>query len=151
MRSERNVPLLGPIPPASSQAVRRQMLGNKGSDTRPEIRVRTALWAAGLRGYRVNWKTPVGRPDIAFVGRRIAIFVHGCFWHSCPHCQIPRPKTNADYWERKFIRNKERDMRKVRDLQAAGWKVIELWECQTKKDIEACVTKVREALQTSYH
>lgn len=125
------------------------MKGNRGRDTKPELKVRRALFDAGIRGYRVDWKVGRGRLDIAFVGRRIAIFVQGCFWHSCPHCQISRPKTNSDYWERKFIRNKERDERKIRELEAAGWKVLELWECQIKADVESCVAKIQEALQAS--
>lgn len=146
---ERNVPLLGPIPPASSKAVRRQMKGKRGSDWRQEIAVRRALLAEGLGGYRLRWKQAPGSPDIAYVGRRVAVFVHGCFWHSCPHCQIPRPRTNSDYWQRKFIRNKERDERKVRELKAAGWRVVELWECQVKADIDSCVGRVREQLDAS--
>ena len=122
------------------------MKGNRGSDTKPEIAVRHALRSAGLGGYRLNWKKAPGSPDIAYVGQRVAIFVHGCFWHSCPYCQIPRPKTNPDYWERKFIRNKERDERKVRDLQTAGWQVIELWECQINADVKACVARIQDAL-----
>jgi DNA mismatch endonuclease (patch repair protein) len=149
-RSEyREVPLLGRVPPASSEAVRQQMKGNRGSDTRPEIALRSALQKAGLRGYRLRWKNAPGSPDIAYVGRRVAIFVHGCFWHSCPHCQIARPRTNSEYWARKFIRNKERDERKVRELNAARWKVLELWECQIKANVESCVTKIREALIAS--
>lgn len=147
MPKERDIPLLGPIPPASSQAVSQQMKGNRATDTKPEITMRKALRRAGLSGYRLRWKKAPGSPDIAYVGRRVAIFVHGCFWHSCPHCQIPRPKTNSDYWHRKFIRNKERDERKTRELQAVGWQVVELWECQVKANMESCVSRVSEALE----
>jgi DNA mismatch endonuclease (patch repair protein) len=87
-----------------------------------------------------------GKPDIAYVGRRVAIFVHGCFWHRCPHCSLPHPKTNPDYWERKFVRNGERDARKMRELEEAGWRVLVLWECQVKKNIIAAVEAVRAEL-----
>src|SRR5688500_11643951 len=87
---------LGPAPPASSEAIRRSMVGNRPTNTNPETRVRQALWAAGIKGYRKDWQKAPGKPDIAFVGRRVAVFVHGCYWHSCPKCNIPRPKKNAD-------------------------------------------------------
>lgn len=143
------VPMMGRIPAASSKIVTQQMKGNRGRNTKPERAIRIALQAAGLRGYRLTWKEAPGSPDIAYIRRRVAIFVHGCFWHSCPHCRIARPRTNSEYWARKFIRNKERDERKVRELEAAGWKVIELWECEIKANVESCVTKIREALIAS--
>lgn len=144
---ERAVPLLGPAPPPSSEAVRRLMVGNRGKDTKPEVAVRKALREASLTGYRIDWKKAPGRPDIAFVGHRVAVFVHGCFWHRCPHCQLPNPRTNSEYWQRKFVRNKERDARKVRELEAAGWRVVELWECKTQTEMDVCVSKVKQALE----
>lgn len=63
----------------------------------------------------------------------VAIFVNGCFWHRCPHCQLPTPKSNVEYWVVKFEHNQERDQRNIRALEAAGWKVHVLWECQLKK------------------
>ena len=104
----------------------------------------------GLKRLSSQMEKGPGSPDIAYVGRQVAVFIHGCFWHSCPNCQIPRPRTNSDYWQRKFVRNKERDERKVRELRSAGWKVVQLWECQIKKDIEACVGDVRKALYSPH-
>jgi DNA mismatch endonuclease, patch repair protein len=146
MSRERKVPLLGRVPPASSQAVRHAMKGNRGKNTRPELALRHALREAGLKGYRVDWKKAPGSPDIAYVRHRLAIFVHGCFWHSCPHCQIKPPRTNAEYWQRKFIRNRERDARKVRDLEAAGWRVVQLWECEINNDVQSCIDRIIETL-----
>lgn len=136
------VPLLGNAPPAATPAVRRSMQGNRSRDTKPELLLRRALWAAGLRGYRLDYVRVPGRPDIAYVGRRVAVFVHGCFWHRCPHCNLTHPKTNPDYWERKFVRNRERDARKTRELEGAGWRVLVLWECEIKKNVNATVERL---------
>jgi DNA mismatch endonuclease (patch repair protein) len=109
------------------------MQGNKGKDTKPELMVRKMLRDAGFPGYRLQWKKAPGRPDIAYPGRKVAIFVNGCFWHRCPRCDLPLPKANRDYWEAKFKRNVERDRSKVKELEALGWKVFVIWECELKK------------------
>lgn len=122
-----------PRPPAaSSEATRNVMKANKRSDTKPELLVRKRLREAGLTGYRLQWKVP-GRPDVAWPGKKVAIFVNGCFWHRCPHCNLPTPKSNVEYWVVKFERNKERDERNLRALEEAGWKVHVIWECQLKR------------------
>jgi DNA mismatch endonuclease (patch repair protein) len=109
------------------------MQGNKAKDTKPELAVRRMLRDAGFPGYRLQWKKAPGRPDIAYPGRKIAIFVNGCFWHRCPKCNPSTPKTNAEYWNEKFKQNVERDQRKVEELEALGWKVFVIWECELKK------------------
>jgi DNA mismatch endonuclease (patch repair protein) len=109
------------------------MQGNKSTNTRPELLVRSLLREAGFPGYRLHWKKAPGKPDIAYPGRKIAIFVHGCFWHRCPLCRPPMPRSHPEYWAEKFRRNVERDRRKVAALQAAGWRVIVVWECELKK------------------
>lgn len=120
-------------PAASSEATTKCMKGNKRSDTKPELVVRRRLWEAGLRGYRLQWKVP-GRPDIAWPGKKVALFVNGCFWHRCPVCNPPFPKSNTEYWVVKFEMNVERDERKIRELEEAGWTVHVIWECQLKKN-----------------
>lgn len=120
-------------PAPSSEATRNVMKANKRSNTKPELLVRKRLREAGLTGYRLQWKAP-GRPDVAWPGKKVAIFVNGCFWHRCPYCDLPLPKSNVDYWVVKFERNKERDERNLRELEKAGWKVHVIWECQLKKD-----------------
>ena len=100
-------------PAASSEATTKVMRANKRKDTKPELLVRQRLREAGLTGYRLQWKVP-GRPDIAWPGKKVALFVNGCFWHRCPHCQLPTPKSNVEYWVVKFERNKERDERNIR-------------------------------------
>ena len=88
--------------------------------------------AAGLGGYRLNWRKAPGRPDIAYPGRKVAIFVHGCYWHHCPRCYPNLPKSNPEFWARKFELNRERDARKRTGLEAIGWTVIEVWECDIR-------------------
>ncbi len=121
-------------PEASSEAVRHSMQGNKGKDTKPELLVRERLRACGLTGYRLQWKKAPGRPDIAWPGKKVAIFVNGCFWHRCPHCNPRMPRTHTEYWAEKFARNQERDARNVAALEAEGWTVHVVWECELKRD-----------------
>ena len=108
----------------------KSMQSNKRRDTKPELKVRKLLRDAGYPGYRLQWKKVPGRPDIAYPGRKIAIFVNGCFWHRCPKCNLPLPKSNQEFWEAKFKRNVERDQRKIGELEALGWKTFVIWECE---------------------
>ena len=124
--------LIAPKP--TSEVTTKVMKANKRSDTKPELLVRQRLREAGLTGYRLQWKVP-GRPDVAWPGKKVAIFVNGCFWHRCPHCNLPNPKSNVEYWIVKFERNQERDKRNIRELEEAGWRVHVIWECQLKKKI----------------
>ena len=104
----------------------------RGRDTRPELTVRRALWSVGLR-YRLHDKRLPGRPDIVFASRRIVVFVNGCFWHGhdgCPRHRIP--KSRVDWWTAKIRRNIERDAEVCAALEAAGWKVFVLWECESE-------------------
>lgn len=116
-----------------SLATRKSMQGNKRRDTKPEIKVRRMLREMGFTGYRCDWAKAPGRPDVAFVGRRLAIEIRGCFWHRCPTCNLSVPKKNTEYWEAKFARNRERDERNLAELEARGWKVLVLWEHQLRK------------------
>ena len=118
------------------------MRANRARDTGPERLLRRALREAGLGGYRLNWKRAPGRPDIAYPGRRLAVFVHGCYWHRCPSCYPNLPKSNRDFWARKFELNTERDRRKRRNLEDAGWSVIEAWECEIRDDVGRVVERV---------
>jgi DNA mismatch endonuclease (patch repair protein) len=109
-----------------------QMALVRGRDTKPEIRVRKALHAAGLR-YRLHDKKLPGSPDLVFPGRRIALFVHGCFWHRHPGCVAARlPKSRLEFWGTKLAGNVERDKRNHVALEATGWQVIVIWECETR-------------------
>lgn len=101
----------------------------KGRDTSPEMKVRRALRAAGI-GYRLGGAGLPGRPDMVMKGRRVALFVHGCFWHG-HDCRrgARQPKTNADYWTAKIGRNRRRDAEVQAALTLEGWRVLVLWEC----------------------
>jgi DNA mismatch endonuclease (patch repair protein) len=85
-------------------------------DTKPETILRSALWTKGIRGYRLHWKRIPGSPDIAYMSKKVAVFVNGCYWHRCPHCKPHFPRTNASFWNNKFIANIERDKRKNDEL-----------------------------------
>lgn len=105
----------------------------RGRDTGPEIAVRKALHAGGFR-YRLHRRDLPGTPDILLIRQRIAIFVHGCYWHRHEGCRnATTPATRTDFWEAKFAANVERDARNAAALEAAGWKVVVIWECETAK------------------
>jgi len=134
-----------PIP--ESEVTSRVMSRIRGKDTKPEFVLRRALREVGAPGYRLHWKKAPGRPDIAYPGRKLAVFVHGCYWHRCPHCSPSIPKTHTDFWQKKFARNQERDARKLRELEDAGWEVIVLWECEIKKDSVGSAMNIKRKLQ----
>lgn len=98
---------------------------------KPEMMVRRLAYSLGYR-YRLHRKDLPGKPDLAFIGRRKAIFVHGCFWHQHPACRDGRPpNSNTSYWGPKLARNVERDNENEARLRAAGWDVLTIWECET--------------------
>src|SRR5258707_14534405 len=113
------------------------MLANRGRDTNPELRLRRALWRSGFRGYRTNFRVAGVRPDIVFTRWRLAVFVHGCFWHRCPECAYPLPRANRQFWAAKFRRNRQRDREKRAVLEKAGWIVIECWGHRVADDHSA--------------
>ncbi|MGX5770591.1 very short patch repair endonuclease [Microbacterium trichothecenolyticum] len=125
---------------ASSEGVARSMRSNRGRDTSPERALRQVLHAAGYR-YRVDFAPGPDRrrrADIVFTRLRIAVFVDGCFWHSCP-IHGTEPKTNADYWIPKLERNRLRDTETTRALEASGWTVVRIWEHESVADASARV------------
>ncbi|MHB8447141.1 MAG: very short patch repair endonuclease [Rudaea sp.] len=112
---------------------RRTMQSVKSRDTEPELRVRRYLHARGLR-YRLHNTNLPGKPDVVFASRRIALFVHGCFWHQHRQCSAAkRPKTSTAYWDRKLDGNVERDAKHRTKLKRIGWRPIVIWECETRK------------------
>lgn len=105
----------------------------RSADTKPELKLRRALWREGFR-YRVNDKRLPGKPDIVLPKYHTVIFVHGCFWHGhkdCPNYTVP--KTNTEFWTAKIAQNQERDQDTWRQLEAKGWYVLIVWECELKK------------------
>ncbi|MGO4869650.1 MAG: very short patch repair endonuclease [Roseiarcus sp.] len=120
----------------------------KSRDTGPELAVRAMLRALAP-GYRLNRADLPGKPDIVYGRRRLAIFVHGCFWHGhdCPR-GARMPKDNADYWRQKIARNRARDVKAVATLEAMGWRVLVVYECALK-DPAALSARLGAALASS--
>jgi DNA mismatch endonuclease (patch repair protein) len=118
----------------TSEQRSRNMSAIKGKNTKPELRVRSALHSMGYR-FRLHRKDLPGKPDIVLAKHRLAIFVHGCFWH-CHDCRWGKvvPATRPEYWAAKRGGNVERDSLKQAALAAQGWKVATIWECQTKDE-----------------
>lgn len=115
----------------SKEARSRMMAGIRSRDTAPELVVRRLLHARGLR-YRLHDRRLPGRPDIVFPRYRAALFVHGCFWHGHECSLFKWPATNPEFWQTKIRGNRERDARCQRELQAAGWRVHVVWECEVR-------------------
>ena len=116
---------------AERSAVMRRVPGKNSS---AEMKVRRLLTSMGLR-YRLHRKDLPGSPDVAFPGRRTALFVHGCFWHGHDCKRGARaPKANADYWTAKIARNRARDVRNVEGLTALGWRSVTVWECELRDE-----------------
>lgn len=110
--------------------------------SKPEMRVRRALHAAGFR-YRLHRADLPGKPDLVFPQFRLAVFVHGCFWHwhGCKRSRMPA--ANREYWERKIGRNVERDQQQLSELSVLGWEVVVIWECELAPGIEALIARLQ--------
>ena len=124
----------------------------RGKDTAPETRVRSVLHQMGYR-FRLHRKDLPGNPDIVFVRRRIALFVHGCFWHGHGCHLFKWPQTNGIFWRDKINSNKRKDIRSEKALRAAGWRVLTIWECglrgRTKVEPNVLLKKVTRWLRSS--
>lgn len=118
----------------------------KDRNTKPELILRKALWSSGVKGYRLHWKKAPGKPDIAFPGKKVAVFVNGCFWHRCPYCNPPMPKSNSDFWKNKFEKNVERDKKKTNQLENIGWETLIIWECQIKNELDTQIDNIRRKI-----
>jgi DNA mismatch endonuclease, patch repair protein len=118
----------------------------RGKNTSPEMRVRRVAHALGLR-FRLHRRDLPGKPDLVFPKYRVALFVHGCFWHRHPGCRkTTDPKSREDYWQAKFSDNVERDARVAMQLGELGWRVGTIWECESKSD-EVIVEKLKALIE----
>lgn len=120
----------------------------RSKDTSPELAIRRALHALGLR-YRLGNKHLPGKPDIAFPRQKVAIFVHGCFWHRHADCKVANmPKSNTAFWVEKFDRNVARDQLNQERLEAMGWRVETVWECELgPKNIESVAKRLASTIK----
>jgi len=114
--------------PEKRSSIMRQV---HGSNTAPELLIRSTLHRLGYR-FRLHRKDLPGTPDIVLPGRKSVVFVHGCFWHGhkCPRGTLP--SSNREFWQQKITKNQERDRRVQKQLRSEGWKVLTVWQCQTK-------------------
>jgi DNA mismatch endonuclease (patch repair protein) len=120
----------------------------RSKDTKPELKVRRAAHALGLR-FRLHRKDLPGKPDLVFPKHKTVIFVHGCFWHRHPHCtKASQPKTRADFWNEKFAANVARDSLAEKELETLGWRVLTVWECETRNP-EGIGLYLRRAFDTA--
>lgn len=112
-------------------------------DTAPELELRRALWASGVRGWRLHPKRVPGKPDLAWLGRRVAVFVDGAFWHGHPDYYRGQ---SGPFWDEKIARNRARDERVTGELVEEGWTVLRFWDFEVERHVEHCVESVRATL-----
>jgi DNA mismatch endonuclease, patch repair protein len=119
----------------------------RSKDTKPEIALRKALWADGIRGWRVHVRALPGKPDLAFTRWRVAVFVDGCFWHG--HPDFFTPGKSGEYWDAKIARTQERDRLANEALHTGGWTVLRFWDFEVEDDLSACAAAVGSALASA--
>lgn len=125
----------------------RIMAAVRSRDTGPEVALRRALFAAGVRGWRCHRRDLPGRPDIAFGVAKVAVFVDGAFWHG--HPSRHKPGRSGFYWDEKIEQNVSRDRRVDQELRDAGWTVVRLWDFEVKRDLSGAVSRVVSELGTA--
>lgn len=117
----------------------------RSKDTKPEIALRQALWARGLRGWRCNRKTLPGKPDVSFGPSKVAVFVDGRFWHG--HPDYFTFGKSGEYWDKKIARTQERDREANERLVELGWTVLRFWDFEVENDVESCVTAIERTIE----
>lgn len=123
-----------------------QMSRIRGTNTKPEVVLRSALWQAGLR-YRLGIAVAGIRPDLVFPKQRVAVFVDGCFWHGCP-LHYTRPRASAAFWEAKLRSNVERDARQTNLLESHGWRVVRVWEHEVWWNLKVATRLVQRVVSS---
>lgn len=129
------------------------MAGIRGKNTKSELLVRSLLFKSGYR-FRLHRKDLPGTPDIVMPGRRVAIFIHGCFWHRHHACSLARlPKSNAEFWKTKLSGNELRDRTKYRDLANLRWRILVIWECaiRRQRDFARLVDSITHWIESDDH
>jgi DNA mismatch endonuclease, patch repair protein len=124
-----------------------QMSRIRGRDTSPEMLLRRALFALGLR-YRVHYRTPSGRADVTFLSAKVAVEIDGCFWHGCPDHYV-RPRGSARFWAAKLAANVRRDAAQMVAMKAAGWRVFRYWEHEVRADSTAVAKDIARRLRSA--
>ena len=127
---------VGPSPRTRSNAVSKSMKSNRRRGTQPEL-----LLSRRLRKRILKTHLP-GSPDFVYPRQKVAVFVHGCYWHRCPIHARSLPRTHAAFWKRKFARNVERDRLNREELESMGWKVLEFWEHEVKANPRDCARRI---------
>ena len=120
------------------------MAAVRSTDTTPEVQLRRALFAAGIRGWRCHYKRAPGKPDLAWSSLRVAVFVDGAFWHG--HPSRHKPGRSGAYWDKKIARNVERDRRVDAELRADAWTVVRIWDFEVHRGLPEVIDRVRHAL-----
>lgn len=127
----------------------RNMAHIRSKDTKPELAVRRALFALGIRGWRCHARTLPGKPDVAFTRWRVAIFVDGAFWHAHPdHFTFGQ---SGAYWDAKMARTQERDRAANTELDRLGWAVLRFWDFEVSDDLGACLDRILLTLEKAGH
>lgn len=137
------------MPDTVSKERRSEIMSHiKSKNTSIEVLVRKQLFALGYR-YRINYKKLPGKPDIVFTKKKVAIFIHGCFWHGheigCRYSHIPQSR--QEYWTEKINRTKARDIDHIAKLESDGWQVLIIWECEVKKNLSDVIDRIVNFLQ----
>jgi DNA mismatch endonuclease (patch repair protein) len=128
----------------SKEQTSRRMGAVRHTSTAAEIKLRRALWHAGIRGYRTNLRSVRGAPDVVFTKHRLAVFVDGAFWHGHPN-KFPEARM-SEYWKAKIARNRIRDERVVYELQMTGWRVLRFWDFEVDHNLIFVLSQIRNAL-----
>lgn len=128
----------------SKETRSRVMARIRSKNTKPELALRQALFAEGIRGWRCHNRQLLGKPDLAFSRWKVAVFVDGCFWHG--HPDFFTPGKSGEYWDKKIARTQERDRLANAALAAAGWRVLRFWDFEVEDDLDDCVERVTAAL-----
>ena len=119
----------------------------RSKDTAVELKLRKALWANGIRGWRCHVRSITGNPDLAWAGRKLAIFVDSAWWHG--HPSRWEAGRLSPWWDAKITRNRERDREVNRALTRAGWTVVRIWDFEIESDLQECVSRVADALDAT--